>query len=90
MDLFSDKFFLSVNFSIKIGTKAELKAPSAKTRRKKLGTLNAPKNASDNTLTPTNLAIKMSRIKPKMRDKEIKKEMVKNDLNILKNIPKFW
>lgn len=63
--------FLSWNFSIKIGTNAELKAPSAKIRRKKLGNLKAAKNASDKTLTPKYFAIKISRAKPIMRDNEV-------------------
>lgn len=48
----SASVFLFCNFSIKIGTKAELKAPSAKTLRKKFGNLKAAKNASESTLTP--------------------------------------
>jgi len=71
-----------IYFFYKNCTKAELKAPSAKTRRKKFGTRNAPKKASDKTLTPIYLAIKISRIKPKILDREIKKEIVKKDLNI--------
>lgn len=71
---------------MKIGTKAELNAPSAKILRKKLGKRKAPKKASDKILTPTNLAIKISRINPKILEIEIKKEMVKNDLNIFKQL----
>ena len=74
---------LSCNFATNIGTNAELKAPSAKTRRKKLGKRNAAKKASDIALTPTNCAINTSRIKPKMRDIEMKKEIVKNERNML-------
>ena len=65
------ELFLSFNFSTKIGTKAELKAPSAKTRRKKFGKRKAAKKASDTTLTPTYLAIITSRMKPKIREIEI-------------------
>jgi hypothetical protein len=71
------------NFSIKIGTKDELKAPSAKTRRKKFGKRKAAKKASERTLTPTYRAIKISRIKPRILESEIKNEIVKKDLNIL-------
>ena len=68
---------------MKIGTNAELKAPSANMRRKKFGKRNAAKNASDNMLTPTCCAIKMSRTKPRMREREMKKEIVKIERNIL-------
>jgi len=73
---------LSCNLSIKIGTNAELKAPSAKIRRKKLGTLKAAKKASEIMLTPIYLAIRISRINPNMRDNDIKNEMVKKERNI--------
>lgn len=73
--------FLSCSFSMKIGTNAELKAPSAKTRRKKFGNLKAAKKASDNMLTPKYRAIKMSRINPRIRDREMKKEMVNIERN---------
>ena len=65
----------------KIGTKAELKAPSAKILRKKLGSLKAAKKTSERKPTPIYLAIKISRIKPKILDREIKNEIMKNDLN---------
>ena len=62
---------LSCNLDTNIGTKAELKAPSAKMRRKKFGKRNAAKNASDNTLIPRYWAINISRTNPKIRDKEM-------------------
>lgn len=66
-------------FLTKIGTKAELKAPSAKIRRKKLGNLKAAKKISESKLTPRNLAIKTSLIKPRILEMEIKNEIVKAD-----------
>jgi hypothetical protein len=45
--------FLSANFSTKIGTKAELNAPSAKILRKKFGKRNAAKKLSESIDTPT-------------------------------------
>ena len=59
----------------------EFKAPSAKTRRKKFGRRKAAKKTSDKTLTPTNLAIKISRMNPTILDIEMKKEIVNTDLN---------
>jgi hypothetical protein len=73
---------LSCNLSTKIGTNTELKAPSAKILRKKLGTLKAAKKASETILTPTYLAIRMSRINPNIRDNDMKKETVKKERNI--------
>ena len=74
---------LSCSFSTKSGTKAELKAPSAKILRKKFGNLKAAKNASERRLTPKYFAIIISRINPKMRDKEIKKDTVKTDRSMV-------
>jgi hypothetical protein len=68
------------DFSIKIGTKAELNAPSANILLKKFGNLKAAKKTSDSTLTPINFAIKISLMKPKTLDEAIKKDMVKYDL----------
>lgn len=71
------------SFSTKMGTKAELNAPSAKILRKKFGNLKAAKNTSDKMLTPRNLAIRTSRMNPRIRESEIKKEMTKTDLNMV-------
>ena len=49
------------------GTKAALKAPSAKRRRKKLGNLKATKNASATMPVPRALAIRISRANPSRR-----------------------
>ena len=69
-----------------MGTNAELKAPSAKTRRKKLGKRKAAKNTSESKPTPMNLAIKTSRTKPRILDKAIKNETAKADLKrLMKN-----
>ena len=48
----------------KTGIRAALYAPSAKTRRKKLGIRKATKKASDVTVDPRKRAINMSRINP--------------------------
>ena len=55
----------------KTGINAALYAPSARTRRKKLGIRNATKNASAMTVDPRYLAIYMSRIKPNTRLKNV-------------------
>ncbi len=73
---------LSCNFSTKIGTKAELKAPSAKILRKKFGRRKAAKKASEIMLTPINLAINISLIKPKILDNEMTNEIVKTERKI--------
>ena len=49
------------------GTKAELKAPSAKSRRKRLGKRKATKKASATGPVPRAAAMKMSRTKPRRR-----------------------
>ena len=49
------------------GTKAALKAPSAKRRRKKLGNLKATKNASATMPVPRALAMRISRTNPSRR-----------------------
>ena len=54
--------------SARIGKKACEKAPSANRRLKKLGILNATKNASVSSLAPKSLAIMKSRIRPKILD----------------------
>ncbi len=49
------------------GTKAELNAPSANRRRKRLGKRNATKNASATGPVPSAAAMNMSRTKPSTR-----------------------
>jgi len=51
----------------KSGTKAALKAPSAKRLRNILGNLSATKKASETGLAPRNAATSISRTKPKTR-----------------------
>jgi len=61
---------------MKIGTKAELKAPSAKILRKKLGKRKEAKKTSDNIPAPRYLAIRISLINPRTLEIDIKKETV--------------
>ena len=55
-------------YSARIGTKAWLKAPSAETRRKRLGILKATIKASLTIPAPNTRAISVSRTNPSMRD----------------------
>ena len=64
-----------------IGTKAEVKAPSANRLRNKFGSLNATKNASETRLAPRKLAKTISRKNPVMRDNSVKLPKVAMDLN---------
>ena len=75
--------FLSsqTSFCDNIGTKAVVKAPSAKSERKRLGNLNATKKASDIKPAPKKLAKIISRKNPVMRDKSVKPPNVAIDLN---------
>ena len=73
-------------WEVRIGIKAELKAPSAKVRRKKLGILRAVKKASLRLEMPMNLAIKMSRMKPKMRDMKVKEANMMEFFNNINNL----
>src|SRR5690606_14560919 len=52
---------------VNIGTKAELKAPSANSRRNRFGNRNATRNASDTAPVPSAAAMNMSRMKPSAR-----------------------
>ena len=52
----------------KSGTKAALNAPSANSRRRKLGSLKATKKASATGPAPRTEAIRMSRRKPSTRE----------------------
>ena len=52
---------------VKSGTKAELKAPSAKSARNRLGNLNDTRNASATHPAPITAASSMSRMNPKTR-----------------------
>ena len=54
-----------------IGTNAELKAPSANSRRKKFGNLNASRKVSVRMLAPIPDAIMISRTYPVTRDKNV-------------------
>ena len=57
--------------SANIGKKACEKAPSAKRRLKKLGILNATKNASVSSFAPKSLAIMKSLMSPKILDRKV-------------------
>ena len=67
--------------AIKEGIKACVKAPSAKIRRKRFGSLKATKNMSDQTEAPSAEAISTSRPKPVTRENKIPKLLVKIDFN---------
>ena len=69
----------SIEEEIKEGMKACVKSPSAKIRRKRLGTFNAMKNISDHTEAPSAEAISISRIRPVMRESRIPKLLVNID-----------
>jgi len=61
------------------GMNACVNAPSAKIRRKRLGSLNATKNISDQTEAPSADAIRTSRPNPVIRESRIPKLLVKMD-----------
>ena len=63
----------------KEGIKAWVNAPSAKIRRKRLGSLKAMKNISDQTEAPRAEAISTSRPKPVTRENKMPKLLVKID-----------
>src|SRR3546814_2473688 len=65
------------------GTKAALKAPSAKRRRNRLGSRKAAKKASATGLAQTALAIRMSRTKPRMRLMPVRSEEHTSELQSL-------
>ena len=63
------------------GIKACVNAPSAKIRRKRLGSLKATKNISLHTEAPSAEAISTSRPKPVMRETRMPKLLVNIDLS---------
>ncbi len=65
----------------KEGINACVNAPSAKMRRKRLGSLNATKNISLHTEAPKAEAISTSRPKPVTRENRMPKLLVKMDLS---------
>ena len=67
--------------AMKEGIKACVNAPSAKIRRKRLGSLNAIKNISLHTEAPSADAISTSRPKPVTRENKIPKLLVKMDFS---------
>jgi hypothetical protein len=79
-----DLFFEFINAGIKVC----VKAPSAKIRLKRLGSLNATKKMSLYMLAPRTEAVKRSRIKPKMRETSIPILLVKKFLIIINNFTK--
>ena len=86
--------WLRVSFcSPKMGTNAWEKAPSANNRRSKLGIRKATQNASVKGLAPKVRAIKISRIRPVIRDKRVKpltvtaerNRLIDRSMNLMKN-----
>jgi hypothetical protein len=71
--------FVFTNSLEKIGTKAELKAPSAKIFLKKLGNLRAVKNTSDSVPVPKYLAKNISLTKPNILDNKVPKLTINVD-----------
>jgi hypothetical protein len=84
--VFSAKSLASVlllSFFENIGINERFKAPSAKNDRNIFGREKAIKNASATGPEPKKIAINISRIKPKIRDRIVHAPTVKNDLNRL-------
>ena len=69
--------------AMKEGIKACVNAPSAKIRLKRLGSLKATKNISDQIEAPSADAISTSRPKPVTRENKIPKLLVKIDFNCI-------
>ena len=69
--------------AMKEGINAWVKAPSAKIRLKRLGSLKATKNMSDQMEAPKEEAIRTSRPKPVKRESKIPKLLVKMDLSCI-------
>jgi hypothetical protein len=69
--------------AIKEGIKACVKAPSAKIRRKRFGSLKAIKNISLHTEAPNAEAISTSRPNPVTLENKIPKLLVKIDFNLM-------
>jgi len=67
--------------AMKEGMNACVKAPSAKIRLKRLGSLKATKNISDHTEAPSADAIRTSLPRPVMRESRMPKLLVKIDLS---------
>ena len=68
-------------YSAKTGMKACEKAPSANNLRKKFGILKATKNTSVPKPAPNKRAITISRMKPRLRDKNVMLLTIAVDLN---------
>lgn len=68
---FSALFCDSSNLLLKIGTKTEARAPSAKIRLKRFGSLNATLTLSAIGPEPKRFETKISRAMPKMRDRRV-------------------
>lgn len=81
--------FLLLSFFENIGTNERFKAPSAKNDRNIFGREKAIKNASATGPEPKKIAINISLIKPKIRDRTVHAPTVKNDLNRLEVFLKF-
>ena len=75
------------SFFENIGTKAMLKAPSAKNLRNRLGSEKAKTNASATGVAPKAPAMKTSRTKPNTRDTRVQNPTVKNPRIMLMTKP---
>jgi hypothetical protein len=82
VDQIKDLAFLGslIRSSIKIGTKAGEKDPSANKSRKILGILKATKKASVNPVAPKIAAMTCSLIKPRTRLTEVPEAILSDDL----------
>ena len=69
-------------YSVSTGTKATEKAPSANSRRRKLGILKATKKASVLALAPNTWANTRSRRNPRTRDSRVLEPTLARDLNM--------
>src|SRR5690606_5823544 len=70
-----------VLYSARMGTKAWEKAPSAKMRRSRLGSLKATKKASEATPAPKMRAMMVSRTKPSTRESMVMELTAARDLS---------
>src|SRR5258708_37019271 len=76
----------ALRYSPSIGTNACANAPSAKSRRSRLGSLNATKNASVYSPAPKARAITASRTNPRIRDTKVRLLMVPKALGTISSL----
>src|SRR5258708_4886725 len=76
----------ALRYSPSIGTNACANAPSAKSRRSRLGTLNATKNPSVYSPAPKARAITASRTNPRIRDTKVRLLMVPKALRTISSL----